>query len=70
MSATPELPQPDPALRRLDRLVGRWSMEGNLVGSDEKNIKGETSFSWLPGGFFSSSACTSTSWDSRSTVWS
>jgi hypothetical protein len=46
------LPRPDPAPRRLDRLVGRWSMEGNLVGSDEKNIKGETSFRWLPGGFF------------------
>jgi Protein of unknown function (DUF1579) len=45
-------PQPDPALKRLDRLVGRWSMEGNLVGSDEKNIRGETSFRWLPGGFF------------------
>jgi hypothetical protein len=26
-------------------------MEGNLVGSDE-NIKGETTFRWLPGGFF------------------
>jgi hypothetical protein len=50
--ATPELPQPDPALRRLDRLVGRWSMESNLVGSDEKNIRGETTFRWLPGGFF------------------
>jgi hypothetical protein len=37
MSETPELPQPDPALRRLDRLVGRWSMEGHLVGSDETN---------------------------------
>ena len=45
-------PQPDPALKRLDRFVGRWSMEGNLVGSDEKNIKGETAFRWLPGGFF------------------
>ena len=27
-------------------------MEGNLVGSDEKNIRGETTFGWLPGGFF------------------
>jgi Protein of unknown function (DUF1579) len=27
-------------------------MEGNLVGSDEKNIEGETSFRWLQGGFF------------------
>jgi pimeloyl-ACP methyl ester carboxylesterase len=46
------LPQPDPALERLNRFVGRWSMEGNLVGSDEKNIRGETTFRWLPGGFF------------------
>jgi Protein of unknown function (DUF1579) len=52
MSETPELPQPDPELKRLDRLVGRWSMEGSPVGSDEKVIKGETEFRWLPGGFF------------------
>ena len=52
MSETPGPPQPDPALRRLDRLVGTWSMEGNLVDSDEKNITGETTFRWLPGGFF------------------
>jgi hypothetical protein len=52
MSETPDLPQPDPALRRLDRLVGRWSMEGHLVGSEEMNIKGETTFRWLPGDFF------------------
>jgi hypothetical protein len=52
VTETPDLPQPDPALRRLDRLVGRWSMEGNLVGSDEKNIGGETEFRWHPGGFF------------------
>jgi hypothetical protein len=42
MSETPDLPQPDPALRRLDRLVGRWSMEGNLVGAGEKNIRGDS----------------------------
>ncbi len=47
-----QLPTPDPALRRLDRYVGTWSMEGNLVGSTEKNIRGETTFRWLPGGFF------------------
>jgi Protein of unknown function (DUF1579) len=46
------LPQPDAALERLDRFVGRWSMEGHLVGSDETTITGETSFRWLPGGFF------------------
>lgn len=47
-----QLPAPDPALRRLDRFVGRWSMEGHLVGSDEITVKGETTFRWLPGGFF------------------
>jgi hypothetical protein len=52
MSDTPNLPQPDPALRRLDRLVGTWTMEGNIVGSDEHNIRGQTTFGWLPGGFF------------------
>ena len=47
-----QLPTPDPALRKLDRFVGTWSMEGQLVGSDEIAIKGETTFRWLPGGFF------------------
>lgn len=47
-----QLPTPDPALRRLDRLVGTWKMEGNLAGSDETTIRGETTFRWLPGGFF------------------
>ena len=27
-------------------------MEGNLVGSDEHNIRGQTTFRWLPGAFF------------------
>lgn len=35
MSEHAERPQPHPALRRLDRLVGSWSMDGNLVESDE-----------------------------------
>jgi uncharacterized protein DUF1579 len=48
----PQMPTPDPALRRLDRFVGTWSMEGHLVGFDENNIKGKTSYQWLPGGFF------------------
>jgi hypothetical protein len=47
-----QMPTPDPALRRLDRFVGTWNLEGHLVGSDESNIKGRTSFRWLPGGFF------------------
>jgi hypothetical protein len=51
-TAQPGLPKPDPALKRLDRFVGTWKMEGNFVGSDEKNIKGEATYRWLPGGFF------------------
>ena len=47
-----QLPTPDPALRRLDRFVGTWSMEGHLVGSEEITVRGETTFRWLPGGFF------------------
>lgn len=48
----PQLPTPDPALQSLDRFVGTWSMEGHPVGSDEISIKGQTTFRWLPGGFF------------------
>ena len=47
-----QTPQPDLALDGLDRLVGTWSIEGGLVGSDEKTINGETTFRWLPGRFF------------------
>ena len=45
-------PKPDPALKRLDRFVGTWTMEGHLVGFSENNIKGQTTYRWLPGGFF------------------
>jgi Protein of unknown function (DUF1579) len=47
-----QAPNPDPALRRFDRFVGTWTMEGHLVGSDETNITGEATYRWLPGGFF------------------
>jgi Protein of unknown function (DUF1579) len=50
-TATPGL-TPDPALRQLDRFVGTWTMAGNLVGSEEKTIKGTATYRWLPGGFF------------------
>ena len=52
MTENPNLPQPAPELKRLDRVVGRWSMEGHLVGSDETTISGETTYRWLSGGFF------------------
>jgi hypothetical protein len=50
--AQAQLPTPDPALKRLDRFVGTWSMEGHLVGSEDVAIKGQTTFRWLPWGFF------------------
>jgi hypothetical protein len=51
-SEAQQLPQPDEALRRLDRFVGSWTMEGHLVGSDETTNRGEATYRWLPGGFF------------------
>jgi len=43
------VPAPSPALKRLDRLVGTWKMQGHAIGSDEKNIIGTTTFKWLHG---------------------
>jgi hypothetical protein len=48
----PQLPVPDPALKRMERFVGTWTMEGHLVDSGESNITGQATFRWLPGGFF------------------
>jgi hypothetical protein len=52
MAETPDLPQPDPALKRLDRFIGSWTMKGALVGSGETTISGRATYRWLPGGFF------------------
>jgi hypothetical protein len=41
--------KPDPALARLDRLIGQWSMKGRSLGSKDDNISGTTTFSWLHG---------------------
>ena len=40
-------PIPDPALKRLQPLVGTWKLEGHAIGSDDYNIKGTTRFQWL-----------------------
>jgi hypothetical protein len=45
-------PQPDPALRRLDKFIGSWTMRGHLIGSDDDNIVGHATYQWLEGGFF------------------
>jgi hypothetical protein len=51
-AAGPQMPQPDPALKRLEFLVGTWELKGRTIGSEEDNVTGEARFEWLPGGFF------------------
>jgi hypothetical protein len=45
-------PGPDPALRLLDRFVGTWDMKGRTVDSGVDNVSGQTTFEWLPGGYY------------------
>jgi hypothetical protein len=47
-----EQPAPDPALRRLDRLVGTWKINGHTLDSEDDNITGRVAIRWMPGGFF------------------
>lgn len=47
-----QMPQPDPALKRLDMLVGKFNLKGRTLGSDVDDFSGQNSFEWLPGGFF------------------
>lgn len=44
--------QPDPALKRLEKLVGTWKLTGRTLSSKEDNITGWTTFEWMPGRFF------------------
>lgn len=44
-----DVARPDPALKRLDRLVGTWKMRGHALGSEEENIVGTTRFEWIHG---------------------
>lgn len=45
-------PKPNPALKKLDNLVGTWDIKGRTLDSKEDNISGWTTFEWMPGGFF------------------
>jgi hypothetical protein len=45
-------PGPDPALRRLDPLVGTWEIRGRTLDSPTENVSARAAFEWLPGGFF------------------
>jgi hypothetical protein len=42
-------PSPDPALDRLSRFVGTWSLKGRPLGSSRDSITGTTTFAWLHG---------------------
>jgi hypothetical protein len=43
---------PNPALRRLDRLVGTWKLTGRTTDAQEDDISGWTTFEWMLGGLF------------------
>ena len=47
-----ELPKPDPVLKRLERLVGKWILEGRSLHSEGNDVTGQVTIDWLPGGFF------------------
>jgi len=47
-----DLPKPNPALKRLERLVGMWIIEGQTLDSKDNNVSGRVTIDWLPGGFF------------------
>ena len=52
-SAQPlQLPQPNPALKRLEKLIGRWTIKGRTLDAKSDNIAGHVTIQWLPGGFF------------------
>jgi hypothetical protein len=44
-----QMPKPDPALARLNRLVGTWRMKGRPLGSHKDSITGTTVFEWVHG---------------------
>ncbi len=48
----PQPPKPNPALKRLDKLVGTWSLKGRTLDSKDDSISGKVVIEWLPGGFF------------------
>ncbi|GGS56565.1 hypothetical protein GCM10010156_13960 [Planobispora rosea] len=50
-----QMPTPDPALKELDFLVGRWDLKGSTVEGPmgpATEITGWETFEWLQGGFF------------------
>lgn len=46
------LPTPDPALHRLEKLVGTWKITGRSLNSQKDDLSGQVIIEWLPGKFF------------------
>ncbi len=49
---TEQFATPNPALKRLDKLVGTWELTGRTLDSQVDNITGRTTIAWIMGGFF------------------
>jgi hypothetical protein len=48
ISAMKGFPQrPNPALKRLSRLIGVWKLTGRSLGAKRDNVKGRTKIEWL-----------------------
>lgn len=46
------MPKPNPALKRLGKLIGTWKLRGRMLGSKKDNISEWTTFEWMAGGFY------------------
>jgi len=44
--------KPDPALNRLNILIGTWNLKGRTLDSKSDDVTGWNTFEWLPGRFF------------------
>jgi hypothetical protein len=51
-SETTTQPKPDSALKRLEKLLGTWDLNGRTLNVETDNIFGQVTIDWLPGGFF------------------
>ena len=43
------MPKPNPALGRLNCLIGTWRLEGHTIGSPQQAVVGTATFQWLHG---------------------
>jgi Protein of unknown function (DUF1579) len=50
--ALPPTTAPDPAFKRLEKLIGTWDMHGHTLDTKEDNVGGWNTFEWTLGGCF------------------